>query len=116
MKSRVLLLVTIATIFRSGDTRALDLSVERIYEEEGLATAIVKLTNDDAADGYRVIALDYTWMDHGAGVFRAADSITNLQFQETDYVEMKTRSRGKKFDNVFCRVLSAEMNPPSANR
>ena len=99
-----------AALFFAGSAHALEFSVDSIDESEGFAVATVKFINDDAPKGYRVIAFNCTWLKNGFGIVHAADSITDLQFQDTSFVEVKARLRGKKFDNAVCHVSTAIKN------
>ncbi len=110
MKSPLGILGIVATLLITGPAHALEFSVNSIEEAEGFALATVKFINDDAPEGYRVIAFNCTWLKNGFGVVHAADSIIDLQFQDTSFVEVRARLRGKKFDNAVCHVSTAIKN------
>lgn len=97
-------------ILLSRASLAIEFSVESIDEVDGYAIATLKLRNDDAPTGYRVIAVDCAWLKDGIGVVYAADSITDLEFHDTSFLEVKARLRDKKFDNAICHVNTAIKN------
>ena len=105
-----MILCLLSGFFSSNTAQALEFSVDSIDTSEGFALATVKLRNDDASKGYRVIAFNCTWLKNGFGVVHAADSITDLQYQDTSLVEVKARLRGKEFDNAVCHVSTAIKN------
>ena len=89
---------------------AIEINVDRAWEEYGSAKALVAVTNDDEPKGYSAVGIDCTFLLDGRAVLQSAAPVRNLAHGETAWATVARPTKGKPWDEARCRVGFATPN------